>query len=696
MAGFKESRFEKLGLEVLDTITIGNATYYRLYKDSDVLGALDALKKNSGVLFVEPEMMQYYCDVASDGDEGEEPGGPTGPIEFKTPDAYIADMTQWGAFKTKAYDAWTTIGFGANRPWVVGIDSGVQFSHEDLAPVVKHAFSWYGAGSNQTISSSNEVPNNANLVDYVGHATVRSTDYGADGGHGTHTAGTMAAAGNNGKGVAGMCWNADLISYKAGAGQGLPQWTTYGSLWHLARLKRTSNYTGTIPVNMSFGSSGASQFSIDMIEYALQNDIMCVAASGNHGTRVAHYPSNYQGVMAVGATNFLDRRAAFSSWGSHISVVAPGEEIWSTIAQTGYSGNLASEYIHSGWSGTSMAAPHVTGLIGYMLTFNPDLKPAQITACIEQNADYIQGQTGYSEETGWGRINVLKTIQAARAGNVPNTYALAPVKVTTPNAANYVRVYLYACNADGAVQNYVACSISGPSYVNYYAGEEPETEDGVVWFNMLRPGRYIAKAPVGTKVAVTDAFNVTPGQTAQLNLELSFGQEMLTIHTFPSTHIMETLNTDHQVFIDPVIYLLGAGGEVIDEWDYYLYDTLMTQLPEDGTYYVKIEDYNATEEPDRLTGGEYVLYVSKGGEWSDTNQWISDGHDSPVAPGVFNSPTGGVKGPQAKSMAEADAAGPIDMNTLYYACFTGPDYSNPAATDGAVGHYYKLVLAEEE
>ena len=126
-----------------------------------------------------------------------------------------------------------------------------------------------------------------------------------------------------------------------------------------------------------------------------------VAAMGNSGNNSVSYPAGYVGVIAVGATDQNDQRPYFSQYGPHISVSAPGVQIYST-----WPGNSYREE-----SGTSMSCPTVAGLAALVLAYRPNLTPAQVKTKIEQNADDL-GTPGFDNYYGYGRINVLRTINA--------------------------------------------------------------------------------------------------------------------------------------------------------------------------------------------------------------------------------------------------------------------------------------------
>ncbi|MDR1841100.1 MAG: S8 family serine peptidase [Holophagales bacterium] len=700
--GFKTAHFERMGFKVIGGMAANGAVYYRLYKESDVLSALNHAKKYAGLMFIEPEIKHELYAVE------------TNPITFNNLDQFLADKSAFASYTIKAYDAWRQYGFGSSekRPVVASVDSGIRWSHEDLISQVKHVYSWFTPTSNTNWTTYVQLEglDGERFMDLLPDFTLNYNGtkyYNTDqNGHGTHTSGTIVATGNNGVGMAGVSWNNDLIQYKAFASNGgASDWSLYGSIWHLARWKEANSYTATIPVNYSLGSPYASQFSLDMVSHGLQNGIVMVAATGNDGQRMVKYPTAYPGVIAVGATTGADKLASFSCWGPHLSVVAPGENILSTLA--GANDNY-------GWgNGTSMAAPHVTGLIGYMLNFNPDLKPDQIKTYIEQNADYIDGQTGFSDKYGWGRINVLKTIEAVindanNGATPPSTYVLAPVKIKAP--MNGLNVFLYNCSADGTIENYVGSSITG----DYLADLDPDTgqgrESNIAWFNMLRPGRYIAKAYVGPakKVASTEPFNVETNM-APLEAVLGFNAEMLTIQTFPTWDIFTQYGGGSGAYVDPEIWVYDtSAGDPNDEdaayhyYDYYVYDAAMIVMPDaPGAYWIRITNYDQRVAGEDY-GGEYSLYVTRGAPY--VGQYSIDGGDGgppwtlpPVVGdpggagpfGKFATGYGGVIGAQATTFANAPI---ISFNTIYYGAFSGSDYNAPGSTNGATGHYYRFIV----
>jgi thermitase len=675
---FKESMFARLGLEVLGRVQANGATYYHLRKAGDVLGGIRDVERIAGVMYVEPEMnRQTKMDLE--------------PISYDFPDPYTMSA-QWGAHAIKALDAWRTFGFGPNRPVVAAVDTGVRFNHEDFQDgdrnMIRHAYSWYGPASNSPLDIGNFPLEDPVPVDYRNHATITSTDYSPGSGHGSHTAGTMCAVGNNGKGVAGVCWNMDLVSYKGlystAEGTGGNLFTVYASLWHLVKWKKDSGYGGTIPVNMSLGGLWASKFEIDMIEHALQNGVMVIAASGNDHQRLHGYPSAYAGVLAVGATNGGDKRASFSNWGGHISVVAPGQGVVSTYGGPSSTG-AGNGYVSM--SGTSMAAPHVTGLAGYMLTFNPNLKPDEIKTYIERSADFVGGATGFTEEYGWGRINVLNTIRAVvddlgSGARPPSDYVHSPVKIQLPH--DDVTVYLYQCDPSGKIANYVASAISGTSFIGAADGT---VEFSVVNFDLLRPGHYVAKAHSGGEVGGTGVFQVGHGE--QVPKQYIYFRS-LKIQTL-GTHDFKRAGD----YADTEIWLhYREDGEPIQVLDYDIYDTMLVPLPIGaGDYWLRITEWRDRENGDAKPG-EYALYLTMEGLYIGEDAYIDDdyGYRVPamLAPGSFAAPgPDGVKGAQVMSMADAQR---LDYGRLHYGRFNGDQAAG--GTSGATGHCYRFVMAD--
>ena len=225
---------------------------------------------------------------------------------------------QWGLRKPRFDEAWnTTRGAGAR---IAIVDTGAAVRHPDLK---------------RKIVATRDFKH--------GDRTVEDSA-----GHGTHVAGTAAAATDNGKGVAGGCPGCKLVIAKVfSPDEGFDFAIAKGIAWSADKDAEV--------INCSFGGPGRSEAMKRAIDYAARKGAVVVGAAGNGNTSNAYYPAAYPSVIAVAATNKNDRRAPFSNRGSWVDVAAPGVEILSTVPG-GY----------DRFGGTSMAAPHVSALAGLL------------------------------------------------------------------------------------------------------------------------------------------------------------------------------------------------------------------------------------------------------------------------------------------------------------------------------------------
>jgi subtilisin family serine protease len=233
-------------------------------------------------------------------------------------------------------------------------------------------------------------------------ATETSRDFS---GHGTHVAGIVAAEYNNALGVAGLC-GSRIMAIKALPKPGA-EWNAeqyYKAIGHAMDPSHRADV-----VNFSLGGpiDLAEQ---DIIADMIEDGIVVVAAMGNEyeeGNPVS-YPAAYSDVIAVGATDEADRRASFSNTGEHISLVAPGVNILSTVPR--YPSQFASTVNYDSWPGTSMAAPHVSAAAALILAKHPQYTVDKVAKKLTDSADRVPGQTGWNEEHGAGRLNIAKAL----------------------------------------------------------------------------------------------------------------------------------------------------------------------------------------------------------------------------------------------------------------------------------------------
>ncbi len=224
-------------------------------------------------------------------------------------------------------------------------------------------------------------------------------------GHGTHVTGVINAKTNNEIGVAGIFNKADILPVKVLNEDGIgTDWTISKGLLYAAGLSDDPEnpYEDINIINLSFG--GGSQLSLteDALNKIDDNtDILVVAASGNNDSDL-FYPAKYETVISVGSVsleNNFPERSSFSNYGPDLDFVSPGVDIYSTL----------SEYKYGTMEGTSMATPHVTGLIGLMLS--NDVNPGDVEDILRRTSMKINdGRSYHDEETGYGLINAYWAI----------------------------------------------------------------------------------------------------------------------------------------------------------------------------------------------------------------------------------------------------------------------------------------------
>ncbi len=266
---------------------------------------------------------------------------------------------QYGLNAIRAPQGWDTT-TGSAAVVIAIIDTGVNLTHPDLAGKIVAGY------------------------DFVNNDAVADDDNG----HGSHVAGISAASSNNGVGVAGTSWGARIMPVKvldASAGGSFSN-AASGVIW--------ATDHGAHIINLSMGATSHSAIFKSAIDYAYNQGVTLVAASGNNGNNSVLYPARYANVMAVGATDSSNTIAGFSNYGAEIDVVAPGVNIYSTGI-----GN----YFYN--SGTSMSAPYVAGLAAILRGIPGSGSPANLAWAMKSTALDL-GAPGRDDYYGDGLIQM--------------------------------------------------------------------------------------------------------------------------------------------------------------------------------------------------------------------------------------------------------------------------------------------------
>lgn len=215
-----------------------------------------------------------------------------------------------------------------------------------------------------------------------------------DNGHGTHVSGVIAARTNNDDGIAGITWKSKLMPIKAIGADGS------GSAVDIAQGIYWATDHGADVINLSVGNYTSSAALKEACQYAYNNNVVLVAASGNDATDQPSYPAAYDEVLSVAAVDHRKERADFSNFGEYVDVAAPGVDIPSTYIYSDY----------ASLSGTSMACPHVAALASLVRSVHHDMKNSDVMELIRQSAVDL-GPPGHDQLYGYGMINVNQTLR---------------------------------------------------------------------------------------------------------------------------------------------------------------------------------------------------------------------------------------------------------------------------------------------
>ncbi|MHA3787121.1 S8 family serine peptidase [Flavobacterium hauense] len=319
-------------------------------------------------------------------------------------------------------DAWN-IELGSNSIVVATMDSGLKLDHPEFEGRL-----W--ANTLEIEDNGIDDDNNGYIDDINGWDFVNNDNLPVDDhGHGTNVTGIIGANGNNIIGYSGIDSNCKLMTLKGISADNFGFYTW----WAEAIVYAADN--GANVINLSVGGDTYSSILKEAIDYALENGVTVVACMMNTNTNLPYYPANYEGVIAVGATNPDDTRTvpffwdlnSGSNYGSHISIVAPGNFIYglSNTSDTNYD-----DY----WGGTSQATPAVAGIAALLLAQDPSRTPAQIKSILETTAEdqvgnAIEDTEGFDEFYGHGRVNAYNALQqslSVNEYNIKNTLIVYP------------------------------------------------------------------------------------------------------------------------------------------------------------------------------------------------------------------------------------------------------------------------------
>lgn len=382
--------------------------------DDDAIDAANALQESGLVEFAQPNFVHLSPRPAAGTAHGNGHAAAIEAAEFGEPadvdrgaDAAPtlaatdpAFASQWNLKKIKAPEAWD-ITTGSSSIAIAILDEGCDMTHEDIT---------YKLPGYDAFAADNNPQPNGNDA------------------HGTACAGVAAARMNNGKGGAGVAPGCKVMPIRIAQGIGGGFWSTTDAKVADGIRKAVDAPRSADVLSNSYGV-GASTVVTNAFKYAQTNGrggkgCPIAAAAGNSDAPPVLYPaklaSSIRGMMAVSATNEWDQRKSKTSldgetwWGSsygpEVDIAAPGVHIHSPDIMGG-AGYGAGNYIPN-FNGTSSATPHVAGLMGLILSVDPDLRSWEVEDIIKLTADDL-GPAGRDQQFGFGRINCRRALEAA-------------------------------------------------------------------------------------------------------------------------------------------------------------------------------------------------------------------------------------------------------------------------------------------
>ncbi|HYV10880.1 MAG TPA: S8 family serine peptidase [Pyrinomonadaceae bacterium] len=429
---------------------------------------------------------------------------------------------------------------GAGRVVIGVIDQGIDFNHSDLAAniwinpgeIANNNVDDDGNGFKDDVRGFNFVDNNGST--FSGVATED---------HASHVAGIAGAVGNNNNGIAGVNWSVGLMSLRfldedgfgstSDAIDAIQYARTMRNLWDTTGGTKGANIR---VLNASFGGALFSQQFLDAINQANAAGLLFVAAAGNvdNGTiepnndLVPHFPSNFDApnIISVAASNSADALASFSHFGATtVDIAAPGSAILSTTPNNTY----------SSFSGTSMAAPQVSGAAALLWAQNPNLTVQQVKNLLMADGNVI---TGFADKImSQRRLNVGNSMAGVISGDVTPPGTVGSFHINSQNGRN-LNVGWTASGDDGATGNASLYRIDftdgGSGQVTTVKGVIPKNSGSLQSVNIRIPFKHAAGTltlrefdnagnegtpatlPVGVPLSASDPYTISVGSSAAL------------------------------------------------------------------------------------------------------------------------------------------------------------------------------------
>lgn len=364
--------------------------------EAETIQITDALGKKKGVRFAELNRTRHALAVPNDS-------------------LYPA---MWHLPPINLPAAWDIEKGSTSSVVVAVVDTGIV-SHPDL--------------NARVISGYDMISDTANAGDGNGRDSD-PTDMGGDqpqnksSWHGSHVAGTIGASTDNGSGVAGINWNARILPVRVLGNRGGSDFDIIAGVNWAAGLSVPGVPTNSTPasvINMSLGGPGEpTQSSQDVLDAVTARNVVVVVAAGNDNVQASTFsPCNQQNVICIGATRLNGKRSSYSNYGNRVDLMAPGGEVAEDLNGDGYADGVLStlkgddgQPTYAFENGTSMAAPHIAGVVSLMKARNPNLTFTQAKQFLVQTASTA---SRCDEGCGAGLVNVQAALLRVTGAAAP-------------------------------------------------------------------------------------------------------------------------------------------------------------------------------------------------------------------------------------------------------------------------------------